>query len=80
MLWLRPESFEMGIAPMNPRPGQIRNGVALVVNSSPPGQNGRYFTDDIVERIFLNEKVRFFTKISRKFVPKGPIDNYPALV
>ena len=31
-------------------------------------------------RIFLNEKVRFLTKISLKFVPKGPIDNNPALV
>ena len=30
--------------------------------------------------LFLNEKVRFFTKISLKFVPKGPIDDHTALV
>ena len=30
--------------------------------------------------IFLNEKVRFLTKTSLKFVPKGPNDNNPALV
>ena len=28
----------------------------------------------------FSEKVQFFTKISLKFVPKGPIDNNPALV
>ena len=26
-----------------------------LVNSSPPGQNGRHFADDIFKRIFLNE-------------------------
>ena len=30
--------------------------------------------------IFLNEKVPILTKISLKFVPKGPIDDNPALV
>ena len=50
------------------------------VNSSSPGQNGRHFADDIFKCIFLNEKVWFLTEISLKFVPKGPIDNNPALV
>ena len=36
--------------------------------------------DDIFKRIFLNEKVRFLIKISRKFVLEGPIDNNSALV
>ena len=36
--------------------------------------------DDIFKRIFLNEKVLYFNKISLKFVPNGPFDNKPALV
>ena len=31
--------------------------------------------DDILKCILLYEKVWFFTKISLKFIPKGPIDN-----
>ena len=42
--------------------------------------NGRHFVGDIFKRIFLNEKVRFVTTISLKFVPNGPIDNNLALV
>ena len=45
-----------------------------------PRQNGRHFPDDTFKRIFLNEKVRISIKISLKFVPKGPINNIPALV
>ena len=43
-------------------------------------QKGRRFADDIFKRIFLNENVWISIKISLKFVPKGPIDNIPALV
>ena len=50
------------------------------VNSSPPGQNGRHFADDIFRCIFVNENFYILVKISLKFVPKGPIDNNPALV
>ena len=50
------------------------------VNSSPPGQNGRHFADDIFRFIFVNEKIFILIKISLKFVPKGPIDNISALV
>ena len=42
--------------------------------------NGRRFADDTFKRIFSNENVRISIKISLKFVPKGPIDNIPALV
>ena len=49
-------------------------------NSSPPGQNGRYFPDDIFKCIFMNEKFCILIWISLKFVPKGPINNIPALV
>ena len=44
------------------------------------GQHGRHFTDDTFKRIFLNENVIISMKISLKFVPKGPINNIPALV
>ena len=37
-------------------------------------------TDDIFKWIFLNENVWISIKISLKFVPKGPINNIPALV
>ena len=50
------------------------------LNSSPPGQNGRHFADDIFKCFFMNEKFCILIQISRKFVPKGPIDNNPALV
>ena len=36
--------------------------------------------DDIFKCIFFNEKFGVLIKISLKFVPKGPIDNQPALV
>ena len=42
--------------------------------------NGRYFPDDIFQRIFMNEDFCILIKISSKFVPKGPIDYNPALV
>ena len=50
------------------------------LNSSPAGQNGRYFPDVIFKCIFLNENVWISGKIWLKFVPKSPIDNIPALV
>ena len=45
-----------------------------------PGQNGRHFADDTYRRIFFNENVKSSIKISLKFVPKGPMNNIPALV
>ena len=45
-----------------------------------PRQNGRHFADDNLKCVFLNEKVLIPIEISLKFVPKGPIDNIPALV
>ena len=49
-------------------------------NSLRPRQNGCHFPDDIFKCIFLNEHVWISIKISLKFVPKGPINNIPALV
>ena len=45
-----------------------------------PRQNGRHFANDTFKRIFLNENVRISITISLKFVPKGSINNIPALV
>ena len=50
------------------------------INTLRPRQNGRRFADDAFICIFLNENVRISIKISLKFVPKGPINNIPALV
>ena len=51
-----------------------------IINSLRPRQNGRHFADDIFKGIFLNENVWIPIKFSLKFVPKGPINNIPALV
>ena len=58
-----------------PVPGMV----ITCINTLRPRQNGRHFTDTF-KRIFLNENVRVSIKISLKFVPKGPINNIPALV
>ena len=50
------------------------------VNTLRPKQNGRYYADDIFKWIFLNENDWISLKISLQFVPKGPINNIPALV
>ena len=42
--------------------------------------NGRHFPDDIFKSIFLNENGLISIKISLKIVPKGQINNIPALV
>ena len=52
----------------------------LVFNSSPPGQNGRHFTDDICEYIFMNERFCILIRISLKFAHKDQIDNTAASV
>ena len=54
--------------------------IGWLINTLRPGQNGHHFADDIFKYIFLNENVWISLKISLKFVPKGPINNIPALV
>ena len=58
----------------NTRPGYAE------FNTLRPRQNERHFADDTFKRIFMNENVRISINISLKFVPKGPINNIPALV
>ena len=50
------------------------------VNTLRPRQNGRHFPDDSFKWIFLNVNVWILIEVSLKFVPKGPINNIPALV
>ena len=50
------------------------------LESRGPRQNGRHSTDDIFKCIFLYENVWIPIWISLRFVPKGPINNIPALV
>ena len=52
----------------------------VFLNSSPPGQDGRYFAHDIFRRVFVNEEFCILIKISLKLVPKGRIAYNPALV
>ena len=56
------------------------NAALSVINTLRPRQNGRRFADDTFKRIFLNENARISIEFSLKFVPKGPINNIPALV
>ena len=62
---------------------QVR-GICVVlvgfVNTLRWRQNGHHFADDIFKCMFLNENVWILIKISLKFIPKGPINNIPALV
>ena len=51
----------------------------VTLNSSPPGQNGRQFADDIFKRIVMNEKSCISIRISLKFVHKRPVDDKLAL-
>ena len=57
-----------------------RRPTIIWINTLRPRQSGRHFPDDLFKCIFLNENVWISIKNSLKFVPKGPIDNIPALV
>ena len=50
------------------------------INFSSPGQNGHHFVDDVHRCIFVNKDLCILIRISLEYVPKGPIDNKPALV
>ena len=52
----------------------------MPVNTLRSKLNGRHFPDDIFERIFVNENEWILIKISLKFVPRGLINNIPALI
>ena len=50
------------------------------INTLRPRQNWRHIADDTFNCILAIENVRSLIEISLKFVPKGPINNIPALV
>ena len=50
------------------------------INTLRPGQNSRYFPDDIFKCIFLNENVPISIEISLNLVPRGSITNITTLV
>ena len=43
-------------------------------------QYGLHFTDDLLKWIFLKENIWISSEITPQFVPKGPINDIPALV
>ena len=63
-------------------PGRNKDKIMrwCILNTLRPRQDGHHFPDDIFKCIFLNANVYISIKISLKFVPKGPINNIPALV
>ena len=63
-------------APSSPHPWDMWSSV----NTLRQRQNGHHFADDIFKCIFLNENLWILIKISLKFVPKGSINNIPALL
>ena len=71
-----PKSFPRGVAMTG---GRVLSS-SWTVNTLRPKQNGCHFVDDIFKCILLDKNVPISIKISLKFVPKGPIDNIPALV
>ena len=50
------------------------------VNTLRQRWNRCHFADNIFKCIFLNENLLLSIRISLKFIPKGPINNIPALV
>ena len=60
--------------------GDVNREYCQPINSLRPRRSGRNNADDIFKCIFLKENVWIPTIISLKFVPKGSINNIPALV
>ena len=77
---IRPLGEVITVCSMNEFPSISAVCWGCLINTLRPRQNGRDFADDIFKRIFLNENVLISLKISLKFVPKGLINNIPALV
>ena len=63
-----------------PHGSQVSRQLSLFLITLRPRQDGRHFPDDTFTCIFFNENVWILINISVKYVPKGPINNIPALV
>ena len=68
------------LAHTEPKCQDIKCHHDIILNTLRPRKNGRHFADDTFKRIFMNENVRISTNISLKFIPRGLINNMPALV
>ena len=80
-LWrgsVQSSSWPVRVSPRHPVKAPHRG--CLIYQHIEADKNGRHFADDIFKCIFLNENVWISLKIPLKFVPKGPINNIPALV
>ena len=77
LMWLSIYNKEWDITVIQPISS---TSTSELFNTLRPKQNGRHFADDIFKCIFLNENDWISLTISLKFVPKGPINNIPALV
>ena len=73
-------SFSYEVIIWSIRRNIVHGGLMMYLNSLRPRQNGRHFADDIFNCISLIENVWISIQISLKFIPKGPINNIPALV
>ena len=58
----------------------LQDSIAQQAQLISPGHNGRHFADDHFRCIFVNEISCILIKIPLMFIPKGPINNNPALV
>ena len=58
----------------------VKYGWINNINTLRPRRNEQHFTDVIFKCIFFSENVWISIKIALKFVPKGPINNIPAMV
>ena len=50
-----------------------------ILNTIRQRQYGRHFAEDIFKYIILNENVWMLIQVLLNFIPKGPINNIPAL-
>ena len=53
---------------------------SISFNSAPLDKMATILADNVFKCILYNWKFWILNKVSLKFVPKGPIDNNPALV
>ena len=78
--WFLECNFHIHVQQNNPWNIHAHRVVLYFVITLRPRQNGRLFADDTFKRIFVTENIRISIKISLTFVPKGLINNIPALV
>ena len=80
MAWRRPGDKPLSEPMMVSLPTHICVTRPQWVNTFRLRQKSHQFSDNIFKLIFWNENLWISFKISLKFVPKGPVNNIPALV